>query len=360
MLLAVELSRKGWPAPNPRVGCILVKNGRVIAEGWHEAAGGPHAEAAALTAASGAASGSTAYVTLEPCAHFGRTPPCAQALIRAGVHRVVYAVPDPNPKAAGGSQVLKDGGVLVSCGIGQAEAVEANLWWLYRRFISRPAVILKAAMTQDGFMARSDGTSKWITSPESRMAGHRLRAEMGAVVTGWKTVDIDQPLLTARVPGVINQPKRIILDPRGCLSGREAALQGEEAVWVQAAESNDSRVASVHLDGASFNLNSLLAAPAARECMGLLVEGGPATLSAFIAADCWDEAHLFIGPGEFGDGILAPEELRLLAQGSGPTAGVVGREEALGEDRHLIFTKKGMIFGTISQGLKSIRSDSVF
>lgn len=360
MLRAVELSKRGWPAPNPRVGCVLVKEGELFSEGWHHAAGEPHAEAAALKAAGEMAHGATAYVTLEPCAHFGRTPPCAQALIHAGVERVVYAIPDPNPKAAGGGETLKRAGVQILCGVGREQAIGANQWWLYQRFISRPAVILKAAMTQDGFMARLDGTSKWITSPESRELGHRLRAEMGAVMTGWRTVQIDEPLLTARIPGVINQPKRIILDPHGRLTGGELALQGEEALWAKALESDDSRVLLPILTNGAFQLRSLLSELVERGCMGVLVEGGPATLNAFVQADLWDEAHLFIGPGRFEQGIPAPEGLRRLISAAEPPGGLTRQEEAIGPDQHIIFTKKDLILGTIARGLQSIGSDTVF
>lgn len=360
MLKAIELSRRGWPAPNPRVGCVLVKEGQLVSEGWHAAAGGPHAEAAGLTAAGEMAQGASAYVTLEPCAHFGRTPPCAQALIQAGVHRVVYAVPDPNPTASGGGEILRSAGIQVCCGVGMEEAIFANRWWLFRRFIKRPAVILKAAITQDGFMARLDGTSKWITSPESRQAGHELRAEMGAVLTGWRTVQLDQPLLTARIPGVVNQPIRVILDPHGRLSGRESALQDEEGLWIQAGAAADSRVVTLPSNGGDFDLKDVLSHLAERGCMGVLVEGGPATLDAFVQAGLWDEVHLFVGPGEFGKGIPAPEGLRSLASADTPSGTVTRQEKEIGQDRHIIFTKKDVILGTIARGLQSIGSDTVF
>lgn len=360
MLKAVELSQRGWPTPNPRVGCVLVKDGRLISEGWHQAAGGPHAEAVALASAGERSKGSTAYVTLEPCAHFGRTPPCAQALIQAGVQRVVYAVPDPNPTAAGGGKVLHEAGVQTACGIGREEAVLANQWWLYQRFLGRPVVILKAALTQDGFMARLDGTSKWITSLESRQLGHRLRAEMGAVLTGWRTVQIDQPLLTARIPGVVNQPKRVILDPHGRLTGKEAALQGEEAIWVRAFGSSDDRILIPPVEAGNLDLDHLLTGLAERDCMGLLVEGGPATLQTFLQADLWDELHIFLGPGEFGEGNPAPDYLRQAAAQDDAPIGLSRQEEAVGKDRHIVLTKRETILGTIARGLQSIGSDTVF
>ncbi|MEQ1546792.1 bifunctional diaminohydroxyphosphoribosylaminopyrimidine deaminase/5-amino-6-(5-phosphoribosylamino)uracil reductase RibD, partial [Methyloglobulus sp.] len=202
--------------PNPRVGCVLVKDGRIIGEGWHKRAGLAHAEVEALIDAANATegtTGATAYVTLEPCSHYGRTPPCCETLVKAGIKRVVAAMQDPNPKVAGqGFAHLKAAGIEVSCGVLEADALALNRGFIMRMTKNRPFVRSKLAMSLDGRTAMASGESQWITSPEARADVHRLRAESSAILTGINTVIEDDCSLTARIDQEVVQPIRVVLD----------------------------------------------------------------------------------------------------------------------------------------------------
>ncbi|MCX7924800.1 MAG: bifunctional diaminohydroxyphosphoribosylaminopyrimidine deaminase/5-amino-6-(5-phosphoribosylamino)uracil reductase RibD, partial [Fimbriimonadales bacterium] len=221
MRRAVQLSRRGFPVPNPHVGAVIVKNGALLGEGYHPYAGAPHAEIFALQKAGDAAQGATLYVTLEPCTHYGRTPPCTNAILERGVRRVVVGMTDPNPRVCGnGVQQLRAAGVQVDVLnpeipaeaklIAELEAI--NRIYLYWRRHGRPFITLKAAMSLDGKIATHTGDSKWITGERARRYAHRLRAEHGAVLVGVETVLKDRPHLTARLRGVKNQPLRVVLD----------------------------------------------------------------------------------------------------------------------------------------------------
>ena len=216
MRRALTLAANGLysTSPNPRVGCVLAKDGRVVGEGWHERAGGPHAEAAALAAARGEAKGATAYVTLEPCNHHGRTPPCASALVEAGVARVVAAMRDPNPEAAHGAETLRAAGIAFESGLLEDEARELNIGFVSRVTRGRPWVRMKAAATLDGRTAMADGRSQWITGEEARLDGHRWRARACAILTGIGTVRADDPQLTVRGVDTPRQPLRVVVDSR--------------------------------------------------------------------------------------------------------------------------------------------------
>lgn len=305
MRRAIELSRRGFPAPNPHVGCVIVRAGQIVGEGWHDHAGGPHAERVALDHAAEAARGADVYVTLEPCAHQGRTPPCADALIAAGVARVIVACPDPNPRASGGAERLREAGIRVETGMLESEAAEANATFLAAHRLGRPFVTLKAAITIDGFMARADGTSQWITGPEAREEGHRLRAEMGVVLVGRRTVAHDDPQLTARLPGVVNQPLRVVLDPYARLTGAERVFRAPGESWHVVLEGHAQRAEHLPCPGAdgTLDLGELLALLRDRGHVGVLVEGGATTLRAFIDAGFSDEIHLFQAPITFGEGL---------------------------------------------------------
>lgn len=287
MALAIRLSRRGFPAPNPHVGCVLVQGTEVVGMGWHEAAGRPHAEANALRAAGLRARGATAYVTLEPCNHFGRTPPCAQALIQAGVRRVVVAVRDPNPRAAGGIEALQDRGIEVVVGEREGEARDTNRFFLYAMQTGRPYVVAKAAVGLDGRMALANGQSQWITGETARRAGHRLRAQCGAVLVGAGTVAADNPALTARLPGVVNPPLRVVWDPRRRLTGRERVF--------------DSTAPTLHITE-EMPIAELLDRIREAGAIAVLVEGGPTTLHAFLRADMVNEIRLFVAPKLMGNG----------------------------------------------------------
>jgi diaminohydroxyphosphoribosylaminopyrimidine deaminase/5-amino-6-(5-phosphoribosylamino)uracil reductase len=215
MRRALELALLGLSTtdPNPRVGCVVVNAGRIIAEGWHERAGEPHAEVRALRAAGAAAAGGTVYVTLEPCAHTGRTPPCVQALIAAGVRRVVYACADPNPLVNGaGDAALRAAGIVVSAGVLEAEARALNPGFFKRMRTGLPWVRVKLAASLDGRTALADGQSRWITGEAARADVQRFRARSSAILTGSATVLADDPALTVRLPGATRQPLRVVLD----------------------------------------------------------------------------------------------------------------------------------------------------
>ena len=287
MKRAIALSKKGYPAPNPHVGCVLVKDGRIIGEGCHRFAGGPHAEVVALKAAGDNARGATAFVTLEPCNHTGRTGPCSEALIRAGVAEVYYAVGDPNPKAIGGGAELQAAGVTVRAGLCEVEARSANRQFLFAFESGRPLVVAKAAVTLDGRLALNNGASKWITGEAARAAGHSLRAELGAVLVGRRTVQMDDPELTARIKGVVNQPLRIVLDPDNLLLGTEKVFNKNAETW--------------HITG-RIDLPQVLVRLRESGRTGLLVEGGATTLGRFMDARLVDRLELFVSPKLFGSG----------------------------------------------------------
>jgi diaminohydroxyphosphoribosylaminopyrimidine deaminase/5-amino-6-(5-phosphoribosylamino)uracil reductase len=215
---AIKLGEKGrlTAPPNPWVGCVIVKGGEILAEGFHEMAGKEHAEVVALEHAGPLARGATAYVSLEPCSHHGRTPPCVEALIRAGIKKVVIPLTDPDPKVSGrGIKALRDAGIEVSVGLGREEAEYSLRPYLHHRSSGKPFCILKAAMSIDGKTAAADGTSRWISGEEARLDVHHLRAESQAILIGAQTARIDHPTLTVRGVKVLKQPLRVILDRSG-------------------------------------------------------------------------------------------------------------------------------------------------
>lgn len=297
MARAIDLAAGGFPAPNPHVGCVLVKDGKVVGEGFHTHAGAPHAEAMALAAAGEAAKGATAYVTLEPCNHRGRTPPCSLALIAAGISRVAIAVADPNPRAQGGADRLRHEGIQVEMGLLCEEAAAVNRQFLFAMKHHRPLVTLKTAMSLDGRIALPSGESKWITGEDARAEGHRLRAERGAVLVGRRTITADNSQLTARILGVVNQPTRVVLDPHRRLVGNENVFDGSAAT-IRAVAPEFARLGDlvVPLLDAEFDLNELLKKLFDRGITGLLVEGGATTLGHFVSTGLWDELVAFVAP----------------------------------------------------------------
>ena len=312
MALALELAARGQysTSPNPCVGCVLVKDGVVIAEGYHRRAGGPHAEADALAAAGPAARGATAYVSLEPCNHHGRTPACSEALIAAGVVRVVYALDDPNPRVAGGGAArLRAAGLEVLSGVGAEAASNFNRGFFQRMRHGRPRVRIKLGMSIDGGAALADGSSQWITSAASRADVQRLRAESCAIVTGIGTLLADDPSLNVRDPRFEmqgRQPHRIVLDrylrtpPEARLLellGETWVFCGEEAL-VEAGPLRDAgaRIEALPLDNGRIDLRALVARLGELDINELLVESGPRLAGAFIAARCFDELVLYIAP----------------------------------------------------------------
>lgn len=304
MSRAIRLSKRGFPAPNPRVGCVLVRDGVVVGEGYHEFAGGPHAEAVALAHAGVKAKGAEAFVTLEPCNHFGRTPPCSEALIHAGVSKVTYAVADPNPVAMGGADRLRDAGVLVDSGLLAEESESVNRAWLWSMRNRRPYVMIKVACSLDGRICDGAGKSQWITGERARAAGRLLRAECGAVLVGRATVEADDPRLTVRSKKVRNEPVRVILDPNVRLCGTERVFQGDSpTIWVVGKSGTDERQMSVSVSDGQFDLTELLEKLFEKGVRGLLVEGGAVTVSRFLKAGLVNEAAIFMGNVALGSGV---------------------------------------------------------
>lgn len=278
--LDLAVRGRGRTSPNPLVGCVLVRDGREVGAGFHERAGGPHAEVVALAQAGDRARGATAYVTLEPCAHTGRTGPCADALQVAGVSRVVAAMADPNPVAAGGCDRLRAAGVAVDVGVLGDRAARQNEVHLHAVSTGRPFVTAKAAASIDGRVAAADGTSRWLTGEAARSQGHRLRAEADAVVVGSGTVLADDPELTVRLPGYDGPPPlRVVLDRRGRVAAGARVL--------------DDRAPSVVL---GCDLPEVLKDLWDREVRAVLVEGGPTVLSAFLDAGLVDRLVVHVAP----------------------------------------------------------------
>jgi diaminohydroxyphosphoribosylaminopyrimidine deaminase/5-amino-6-(5-phosphoribosylamino)uracil reductase len=318
MRRAVALSAAGGEAthPNPNVGAVVLDaSGAVVGEGRHERAGGPHAEVVALAAAGDRARGGTAVVTLEPCAHTGRTGRCTEALLAAGVARVVYAVAEPTAKAQGGAEVLRAAGVAVDGGLLAAEAEAANERWLTGIRLRRPFVVWKVASTLDGRVAAADGTSRWISSPESRAHAHRLRAEVDTIVAGVGTVLADDPSLTARGTDgrlVAEQPLRVVVDTRGRTPTRARVRDSSAPTWVATAAElgagPDGRV----------DLAALLSALHDKGRGYALLEGGPTLAGAFVRAGLVDRVVAYLAPTLLGDGVAA-----LSGTGIGTLAGGV-------------------------------------
>lgn len=249
---ALQLAENGlWTtSPNPRVGCVLVRDGWIVGEGWHEKAGKPHAEVHALRAAGPKARGATAYVTLEPCSHHGRTPPCAEALIAAGVSRVVAAMTDPNPLVAGkGLALLQVAGIGTSSGLLENEANELNIGFVSRMTRGRPWLRLKAAASLDGKTALNNGVSQWITGPEARRDGHRWRARACAILTGIGTVRDDDPQLNVREVDTPRQPLRVVVDSKLETPLSARILQGGQ-VLIAGAVDDVARQAALRAAGA--------------------------------------------------------------------------------------------------------------
>jgi diaminohydroxyphosphoribosylaminopyrimidine deaminase/5-amino-6-(5-phosphoribosylamino)uracil reductase len=319
MARALTLAEKGLytTTPNPRVGCVIAKDGRVIAEGWHEKAGLPHAEAIALAHAAAGAAGATVYVTLEPCNHFGRTPPCAPALIKAKVERVVAAMREPDPKAAGGGAALEAAGIGFQHGLMEEAARELNLGFVSRVTRGRPWVRLKAAATLDGRSALADGRSRWITGPEARRDGHRWRARACAVLTGIGTVKADDPRLTVRDVETPRQPLRVIVDSRLEMPESAKILDGERVLVFSAKTGTLRNAEVIALPNAAgkVDLPLMLQELGRRGMNELHVEAGFRLNGSLAREGCVDEVLLYLNPSFLGDsaqGVLdlpAPESL---------------------------------------------------
>jgi diaminohydroxyphosphoribosylaminopyrimidine deaminase / 5-amino-6-(5-phosphoribosylamino)uracil reductase len=314
LLRAIELASqgRGLTSPNPLVGAVVVKDGRTIGEGFHHAAGTPHAEREALAACVQDPAGATLYVSLEPCCHHGRTPPCTEAIVEAGIARVVVASRDPTPKAAGrGLGILRDEGISVDVFDGDigARARLINQPFLKHAKTGRPLVTWKAAMTLDGRVATTRGDSKWISGEASRARAHRWRAESDAVVIGIGTALADDPLLTARVEGIGRQPRRVVFDAeaRLPLTSQLVRSAAESPVIVicsraasrratQALEAAGVEVITVRGDTEPARVRAGLDELGMRDVQSVLLEGGPHLAGAFLDAGEIDRVEVFVAP----------------------------------------------------------------
>lgn len=316
MARALALAARGLntTSPNPRVGCVLVApDGEVVGEGWHERTGEPHAEVHALRAAGGRARGATAYVTLEPCSHHGRTPPCADALIEAGVVRVVAAMADPNPQVAGrGLARLRAAGIAVECGLLEAGAQALNAGFVRRMTRARPRLRLKLAASLDARTALASGESQWITGEAARADVQRLRARACALLTGSGTVLADDPGLDVRLPGTERQPLRVVLDTelRTPLAARLIGRPGRTLIFCgpQAGVAEAAALTAYGVDiervpvrGGGLDLDAVLARLAARGCNEVHAECGARLAGALLAAGLVDELVVYLAPLLLGD-----------------------------------------------------------
>lgn len=324
MRIAIGLARRGHGnvSPNPSVGCVLVKDGSIVGRGWTQPGGRPHAETEALRRAGAAARGATAYVTLEPCAHQGETPPCAGALIEAGIARVVIGVRDPDPRVDGGGiEMLMAAGIDITENVCAAAAVDAAIGFLTRLRDGRPAVTVKTATTLDGSIATAAGDSQWITGPVSRAFGHGMRARHDAILVGARTAIADNPSLTCRLPGLENaSPVRVVVDGRNelPLTHDLVASARDTPTWMLTRADGDAARRNAYADAGltlidvavdadgNLDLAEALRALGERGITRLMVEGGGRIIAGLLKADLvdrlvWIRADAVIG----GDGVPA-------------------------------------------------------
>jgi diaminohydroxyphosphoribosylaminopyrimidine deaminase/5-amino-6-(5-phosphoribosylamino)uracil reductase len=348
MARALKLAMRGLDTtdPNPRVGCVIARDGQVLGEGYHQRAGGPHAEVAALAAAGEQARGATAYVTLEPCSHHGRTPPCVDALVAAGIARVVYAAGDPNPRVNGGGAArLAAAGIEVSGGLMEGTARALNPGFLSRMERGRPWVRVKLAASLDGRTALAGGESRWITGEKARMDVQRMRARASALMTGAGTVLQDDPRLDVRLPGATRQPLRVVLDPMLDTppAARILAPPGETVVMTASGDAvragrlaaAGARVESVRGDAAGLDLHAVMARLAELEVNELHVECGATLAGGLLSAGLIDELVVYLAPTLLGRDARPLLEFGPLSSMAGRPAFDILAERRVGPDLKL-------------------------
>jgi diaminohydroxyphosphoribosylaminopyrimidine deaminase/5-amino-6-(5-phosphoribosylamino)uracil reductase len=361
MARALRLAEKGLYTtdPNPRVGCLIVKDERIIGEGWHLRAGEPHAEIHALRQAGGLARGSEVFVTLEPCAHFGRTPPCADALIAAGVRRVSVAALDPNPLVAGkGMERMRQAGIEVACGLLEREAEALNVGFFHRMRTGRPWVRVKTAASLDGRVALANGESRWITSEAARQDVQRLRARSSAILTGVNTVLADDPEFSVRgdaismaSAGLIRQPLRIVLDSQLRLTpelkifassaSRPLIVTTRQAATARPAELQMlAERAEVLIMPGAIDLYALLKMLGERGCNELLVEAGGKVAGAFLAQSLCEEYWLYIATRLLGDAAIPMAVLPQFTSLAAVPQFSLKDSRQIGEDLRLVLVPK--------------------
>jgi diaminohydroxyphosphoribosylaminopyrimidine deaminase/5-amino-6-(5-phosphoribosylamino)uracil reductase len=357
MRLALALGRRGlgrtWP--NPAVGAVVVKDGVIIGRGWTQPGGRPHAEPVALGRAGEAARGATLYVTLEPCSHYGKSPPCADAIIAAGISRVVAAIEDPNPEVAGqGHAKLRAAGIKVDVGLFADEAAHDHAGHFRRIRDRRPHVILKLAVSSDGKIAGAGGKTVAITGDAARTRVHLLRAQCDAILVGIGTVLADDPLLTCRLPGMApRSPVRVVLDRALRIPGGSRLVHSarETPLWVVASELSDAPAAArlgaagaqviriPPTPGPGLDLPAVLRALAEKGITRLMVEGGSHVAASFVAAGLADEIWLLRGPDAIGpDGVAALDALPLSEITQSPRF-ALRASETLGNDTLSVYER---------------------
>jgi diaminohydroxyphosphoribosylaminopyrimidine deaminase/5-amino-6-(5-phosphoribosylamino)uracil reductase len=324
MARALELAAKGLytTTPNPRVGCVVTQGETVVGEGWHEKAGGPHAEVVALRQAGTRAAGATLYVTLEPCSHQGRTPPCVDLIREMKIGRVVAAMLDPDPQAAQGGAKLAASGIDFSHGLMDAEARELNIGFVSRMTRGRPWVRMKIAATLDGRTALADGRSQWITGPEARQDGHRWRARACAILTGIGTVKADDPRLTVRDVATPRQPQRVVVDSRLEIPETAKILEGDRILIFSASgekKNLNAEIKSLPNRNYKVELPEMLKELAHRGVNELHVEAGARLNGSLVREGCVDEFLIYLNPSFLGDE----------AQGMLAIAGIASLEEKI-------------------------------
>jgi diaminohydroxyphosphoribosylaminopyrimidine deaminase / 5-amino-6-(5-phosphoribosylamino)uracil reductase len=306
MARALELAANGLysTTPNPRVGCVVANGQAVVGEGWHEKAGGPHAEVAALERAGALAAGATLYANLEPCSHHGRTPPCSELIAKSGVRRVVAAMLDPNPEAAHGGARLAAAGIAFEHGLMEDEAKELNIGFVSRVTRGRPWVRMKIAATLDGRTALADGRSQWITGPEARRDGHRWRARACAILTGIGTVKADDPRLTVREVETPRQPLRVVVDSRLETPETAKILEGGNTLiftGIQNTRKLNAEVVTLPNKNKKVELSRMLEELARRGVNELHVEAGFRLNGSLLRESCVDEFLVYLNPSLLGD-----------------------------------------------------------
>lgn len=346
MRRALELATRGWgqTAPNPMVGAVVVRDGRIVGEGWHARYGGDHAEVAALREAGELARHATVYVTLEPCDHHGRTPPCVDALLAAGVRRVVAAIADPTPRAGGGAERLRRAGVEVQFGPFAEEARELNAPFFHAVDSDRPWVTLKLALSLDGAIADASGRPAWLTGPVARREVHHLRANSDAVAVGLGTVRADNPMLTVRdAPAPRVPPVRVVFSRDGALPlTSQLALTATEYRTIVVADRMDLRHARELRDlgvevATATSLAQAMEALRARSIRSVLVEGGASIGAALIGEGLVDRLIIFQAPVILGAGALhAFEHVPAVAAVGAPRLRVLSRR-VLGDDLMTVY-----------------------
>jgi len=345
---ALELAVRGLytTTPNPRVGCVVVADGTVVGEGWHEKAGLPHAEVLALKAAGGKARGATLYLNLEPCSHHGRTPPCAEAIVAAGVRRVVAAMQDPNPKVAGaGFAKLRAAGIAVEEGLKEDEARELNIGFVARMSRGRPWVRMKIAASLDGRTALANGKSRWITGEAARADGHRFRARACAVLTGHGTVRDDDPQLNVRGVETPRQPLKIVVDSKFETSPAVRLLE-EGRTLVVGALNDAEKIAGLRAAGAEtaiipndhgkVELCKLMEELARRELNEIHVEAGTKLNGSLLEAGVVDELLVYFAPRLIGDSGRGMFSLPILTELSKSTSLEIREVKRIGGDLRIL------------------------